>query len=159
RFSEDMFEVIACYFPVDFKPSASGSVTRDQLVELHSRCLSSTPIFGEFMVPLLLEKLASDLRSARLESFNLLRRAAPVYPAAVLLGYGQQLLAAFRRAMFRSAVSDEERRVALTAFAEVVARIARRIATPATMQNLAARSSSAYCLRSAGPIYANSTRT
>ncbi|PAA53050.1 hypothetical protein BOX15_Mlig004541g1 [Macrostomum lignano] len=125
RFSEDMFEVIACYFPVDFKPSASGSVTRDQLVELHSRCLSSTPIFGEFMVPLLLEKLASDLRSARLESFNLLRRAAPVYPAAVLLGYGQQLLAAFRRAMFRSAVSDEERRVALTAFAEVVARIAR----------------------------------
>nr|XP_033340790.1 MMS19 nucleotide excision repair protein homolog [Megalopta genalis] len=72
--TEEMFEVTACYFPVDFNPSGSEGVgiTRDDLAEKLAPCLYAVPEFAEFCIPLILDKLFSNLKVAKLDSLDLL---------------------------------------------------------------------------------------
>lgn len=71
---EEMFDVLACYFPIDFNPSASdlNLVSREDLAENLSNCLCATNDFANLCVELLLEKLNSDLPSAKIDSLLLL---------------------------------------------------------------------------------------
>ena len=70
---EDVFESLAVYFPVDFTPPSglSGSVTKQQLVEGLREGLSH-PDLTEWTIGLLLEKLESDLESAKIDSLETL---------------------------------------------------------------------------------------
>ncbi|GFS23737.1 MMS19 nucleotide excision repair protein homolog [Elysia marginata] len=70
-FAEEMFEILGCYFPVDFVPPPNNphGITKEELVTALRKCFSATPQFAEFSLPLLLEKMTSDLQSARLDSF------------------------------------------------------------------------------------------
>lgn len=72
--SEEMFEVIACYYPVDFNspPDDPNAITRNDLADRLCVCLCATPAFAEFCLSLLLEKLDSKLRMAKLDSLKLL---------------------------------------------------------------------------------------
>lgn len=72
--AEEMFEVLACYFPVDFNTPQDdpNAITRENLAENLSICLSASPAFAEFCVPLLLEKLDSNLNVAKMDSLQLL---------------------------------------------------------------------------------------
>ncbi|XP_026674112.1 MMS19 nucleotide excision repair protein homolog isoform X2 [Ceratina calcarata] len=70
--AEDMFEVISCYFPVDYNPSGTEGITRDDLAEKLASCLCAVPEFAEYCMPIILDKLNSSVKVAKLDSLNLL---------------------------------------------------------------------------------------
>lgn len=72
--TDDMFEVISCYFPIDFYPSPTDSapITRDLLAEKLSDCLCANEGFADDCINLLIEKLDSQLSIAKLDSLYLL---------------------------------------------------------------------------------------
>lgn len=71
---EEMFDVISCYFPIDFYPSKDdpAAVTREDLANALCPCLCAIPEFGESCMVLLMEKLDSNLRLAKIDSLKLL---------------------------------------------------------------------------------------
>lgn len=76
--TEEAFEVIACYFPIDFNPSPNDAkaITRDQLADKLAVCLCSHESFAEECINLLIEKLESQLNVAKLDSLHLLSMAS-----------------------------------------------------------------------------------
>jgi len=74
---EDVFEALAVYFPVDFTPprGVKGVVTKEELV-LGLREGLSHPSVAEWTIGLLLEKLDSDLESAKLDSLLTMQKVA-----------------------------------------------------------------------------------
>lgn len=99
--TEDCFELVSCYFPVDFRNQKNENqvgyftlgylyrgeltdsnlfvlyfqnITREELAVGLETCLCAVPEFGEFCIPLALEKLDSDLKNAVIDSLNLLVR-------------------------------------------------------------------------------------
>lgn len=90
--TEETFEILACYFPVDFKaPTQDPNVrkicaiyhlstvnvllqpiTRETLADSLAPCLTAIPQFAEFCFSLALEKLDSSLEIAKLDSLKLL---------------------------------------------------------------------------------------
>lgn len=81
---ESVFEVCACYFPVDFNPPGNdaGRISREDLAEALLMCMTASAGFGKYCIPLAVEKLDSDLAVAKLDSLKLLIRGADVFPAA-----------------------------------------------------------------------------
>lgn len=77
--TEDMFEVIACYFPIDFNPSPNdaATITRSLLADKLSNCLCANEAFAEECITLMVEKLDSQLNVAKLDSLFLLVRSIP----------------------------------------------------------------------------------
>uniref|UniRef100_A0A1A9WFT3 MMS19 nucleotide excision repair protein n=1 Tax=Glossina brevipalpis TaxID=37001 RepID=A0A1A9WFT3_9MUSC len=76
--SEEMFEIFACYFPIDFTPSADdpNTITRDDLAAKLAKCLVASSDFVEWTIPLALEKLDSELILAKCDSLELLYQSA-----------------------------------------------------------------------------------
>ncbi|XP_063697055.1 MMS19 nucleotide excision repair protein [Culicoides brevitarsis] len=70
--TDDAFEVFAVYFPVDFTQSDSSAITRDSLAEHLENCLSASLDFINGCVELILEKISSDLKTAKTDSLKLL---------------------------------------------------------------------------------------
>jgi len=66
---EDVFESLAVYFPIDFTPpkGINASVTKSDLI-LALRSGLSAPSLADFSIPLFMEKLDSDLESAKEDS-------------------------------------------------------------------------------------------
>nr|CAD7574380.1 unnamed protein product [Timema californicum] len=81
--TEEMFE---------FKTDPS-SVTREDLASELENCLTAIPDFSELCLPLLMEKLDSSLRIAKLDSLRLLRAACNNFTASAL---GQHYMELFR---------------------------------------------------------------
>lgn len=79
--TEDAFEVVACYFPIDFNPvqNESEDITRDQLAEKLSDCLCAHESFADDCLNLLFEKLESDLSVAKLDSLHLLMKCSRTF--------------------------------------------------------------------------------
>lgn len=79
---EPLFEVCACYFPVDFNPPSRevGQITREELSGGLLNCLTAAPGLGKFCVPLVVEKLSSDLVQAKSDALEVLIRGAEVFP-------------------------------------------------------------------------------
>nr|CAD7598998.1 unnamed protein product [Timema genevievae] len=93
--TEEMFEVISCYYPVDFRSFKTdpSAVTREDLAAELENCLTAIPDFSELCLPLLMEKLDSSLRIAKLDSLRLLRAACNNFTASAL---GQHYMELFR---------------------------------------------------------------
>lgn len=72
--TEEMFDVISCYYPIDFHPSPNdpAPVTRQDLASALIPCLCAVPEFAEHCLVLLVEKLDSSLKVAKLDSLMLL---------------------------------------------------------------------------------------
>lgn len=79
--SEEMFEVFACYFPIDFFPNPNDPVviTRDMLALKLENCLSGSKEFTTYCIILLLEKLDSELSVAKLDSLRLLIKCTKTF--------------------------------------------------------------------------------
>lgn len=75
---QEAFEVVACYFPIDFNPirNESEDITRDQLAEKLSNCLCAHESFAMDCMELMLEKLDSELSVAKIDSLRLLAKAS-----------------------------------------------------------------------------------
>ncbi|RDD38774.1 MMS19 nucleotide excision repair protein-like protein [Trichoplax sp. H2] len=73
-FLDDFFEIISCYFPIDFTPPpnlpSNESVTKEDLIIVLRESLTSTRKFAGFLLPMLLDKLSSDVQSAKLDSLQ-----------------------------------------------------------------------------------------
>ncbi|XP_059622620.1 MMS19 nucleotide excision repair protein [Phlebotomus argentipes] len=83
HWTEEMFEVFACYFPVDFYPPANvaNPITRDQLAEKLLICLTTCKDFVEFCIPLAVEKLESQIKVSKMDSLQLLAKCATLHGA------------------------------------------------------------------------------
>ncbi|XP_023290256.1 MMS19 nucleotide excision repair protein homolog isoform X2 [Orussus abietinus] len=83
QLTEELFEVIACYFPVDFNSSGNEGrdITRDRLAEALAPCLYAIPEFAEFCLPLVIDKLNSALKTAKLDSLTLLSNGVSTFGA------------------------------------------------------------------------------
>ncbi|CAH1966890.1 unnamed protein product [Acanthoscelides obtectus] len=120
--SEEMFEVLACYFPVDFKaPPSESAITRDMLSEALSPCLCSRSEFGEFAIPLALEKLDSSLNIAKLDSLKLLKDGCDHFPAPVYIENFQKIWNQLHKELFTTS-SNEIRSLCLETLTAVVKR-------------------------------------
>ncbi|XP_025095923.1 MMS19 nucleotide excision repair protein homolog isoform X2 [Pomacea canaliculata] len=105
---EDMFEVNACYFPVDFVPPPNDphGITRDDLRLALQHVMSATPLFAQYCYPLLLEKMSSDVQSAKVDALKTLIACLPVYQMNHLQEYLGSLFSQIIREV-RSHVSEE----------------------------------------------------
>ncbi|NXK95056.1 MMS19 protein, partial [Formicarius rufipectus] len=104
-FVEELFEVTSCYFPVDFTPPPNDphGIQREDLILSLRAILASTPLFAEFLLPLLIEKLDSDLQSAKLDSLQTLTACCAVYGQKELQEFLPSLWSSLRREVFQTA--------------------------------------------------------
>uniref|UniRef100_A0A674AQV2 MMS19 nucleotide excision repair protein n=1 Tax=Salmo trutta TaxID=8032 RepID=A0A674AQV2_SALTR len=74
KFTEELFEVTSCYFPIDFSPPPNDphGITQEELILALRAVLTGTPRFAEFLLPLIIEKLDSDVQSAKVDSLQTL---------------------------------------------------------------------------------------
>ena len=98
-FVEDLFEVTSCYFPIDFTPLANDpfGVTKEALVLKLRKCLASTPKFAPFCMPLLMEKLSSDIVDAKNDALMTLAECLLCYNPEDVTEYAEDVWNAIRR--------------------------------------------------------------
>ncbi|XP_017849827.1 MMS19 nucleotide excision repair protein homolog [Drosophila busckii] len=120
--AEELFEIFACYFPVDFNPSKQDpeAVTRDVLSEKLSNCLVANEQFAAWTVALALEKLDSELLVAKLDSIELLRKAALRFAPTALEPHFTEIWQALKMETFPGSDNAEVQRAALKALAELL---------------------------------------
>ncbi|XP_068114969.1 MMS19 nucleotide excision repair protein homolog isoform X2 [Hyperolius riggenbachi] len=104
-FVEELFEVVSCYFPIDFTPPPSDphGITREDLVLGLRAVLAATPRFAEHLLPLLIEKMDSDIQSAKLDSMQTLKAACSAYGQKELKEFLPGLWSSIRREVFQTA--------------------------------------------------------
>lgn len=103
-FVEEFFEVTSCYFPIDFSPPTSDphGITQEELVLSLRAVLTATTQFAEFFLPLLIEKLDSDMQSAKLDSLQTLTACCSCYGQKELMEYLPSLWSNIRREVFQT---------------------------------------------------------
>ncbi|PAV65551.1 hypothetical protein WR25_00830 [Diploscapter pachys] len=86
-FASDLFEAVACYFPISFRPAPTSAITRDELAASCISCLTASPVFAQNCFFLIEEKLQDDeeLAKEQREDVNqLLLAACSKFPPLVL---------------------------------------------------------------------------
>ncbi|XP_045188984.2 MMS19 nucleotide excision repair protein homolog [Mercenaria mercenaria] len=103
-FVEEMFEVVSCYFPIDFTPPANdpSGITKEDLILGLRRCLAASPKFAEYCLPLLMEKLTSDLKSAKIDALQTLAMCAETYGADKLYEFQSSFFNCIKKEVFLS---------------------------------------------------------
>ncbi|NWH60553.1 MMS19 protein, partial [Geococcyx californianus] len=109
-FVEELFEVTSCYFPIDFNPPPNDphGIQREDLILSLRAVLASTPQFAEFLLPLLIEKMDSDLQSAKLDSLQTLTACCAIYGQKELQEFLPSLWSSLRREVFQTASEKVE---------------------------------------------------
>jgi hypothetical protein len=60
RFAEELFDVTACYYPINFKPRANDSITSELLMDALDAAMTCVPKFSEYYYPFMVEKLEEE---------------------------------------------------------------------------------------------------
>ncbi|KAM9010417.1 MMS19 nucleotide excision repair protein homolog isoform 1-T1 [Ara ararauna] len=109
-FVEELFEVTSCYFPIDFTPPPNDphGIQREDLILSLRAVLASTPQFAEFLLPLLIEKMDSDLQSAKLDALQTLTACCAIYGQKELQEFLPSLWSSLRREVFQTASEKVE---------------------------------------------------
>ncbi|KRT79787.1 hypothetical protein AMK59_6731, partial [Oryctes borbonicus] len=104
QLTEEMFDVISCYFPVDFRPSAQegGVITRQDLADALCPCLCAIPSFSEPCISLALEKFESELHVAKLDSLDLLINGCKNFPYEVYKQNSSTIWSLIQKEVFSS---------------------------------------------------------
>uniref|UniRef100_A0A8C6P3L3 MMS19 nucleotide excision repair protein n=1 Tax=Nothobranchius furzeri TaxID=105023 RepID=A0A8C6P3L3_NOTFU len=99
KFTEELFEVTSCYFPIDFTPPPNDphGITKEELILALRTVLTGTPSFAEFLLPLIIEKMDSDIQSAKLDSLQTLAACGSKYDHRDLAEFLQGLWTSLRR--------------------------------------------------------------
>ncbi|GMR59074.1 hypothetical protein PMAYCL1PPCAC_29269, partial [Pristionchus mayeri] len=101
-FVEEMFETVACYYPIQFKPKGDEWMTKESLSIQCESCLLAHPGFAPFSFLMIEEKLSEegmDL-SVRAEMCAFLSRALCTFPSSCLPAHSEALLAGLRAVTF-----------------------------------------------------------
>uniref|UniRef100_A0A3P8XJ71 MMS19 nucleotide excision repair protein n=1 Tax=Esox lucius TaxID=8010 RepID=A0A3P8XJ71_ESOLU len=128
KFTEELFEVTSCYFPIDFSPPPNDphGITQEELILALRAVLTGTPCFAEFLLPLIIEKLDSDIQSAKLDSLQTLSACASVYEHKELAEFLPGLWASLRREVFQTA-SEKVESAGLAALTALTACLSRSV--------------------------------
>ncbi|KAL2101774.1 hypothetical protein ACEWY4_003535 [Coilia grayii] len=128
KFTEELFEVTSCYFPIDFTPPPNDphGIKQEDLVLSLRAVLTGTPLFAEFLIPLIIEKLDSDVKSAKVEALQTLADCGPVYGHKELSPFLSGLWASLRREVFQTA-SERVESAALSALSALTAALSRSV--------------------------------
>ncbi|NXP04684.1 MMS19 protein, partial [Thinocorus orbignyianus] len=128
RVVEELFEVTSCYFPIDFTPPPNDphGIQREDLILSLRAVLASTPQFAEFLLPLLIEKMDSELQSAKLDSLQTLTACCAVYGQKELQEFLPSLWSSLRREVFQTA-SEKVEAECLTALHALSACLSRSV--------------------------------
>ncbi|KAG2462018.1 MMS19 protein, partial [Polypterus senegalus] len=129
-FTEELFEVTSCYFPIDFNPPPNDphGITQKDLVLSLRAVLSGTPQFAEFLLPLLIEKLDSDIQSAKLDALQTLTACVASYGHKELKEFLPSLWSSIRREVFQTA-SEKVESAGLSALHGLTACLSRSVLT------------------------------
>ncbi|XP_030308861.1 MMS19 nucleotide excision repair protein homolog [Calypte anna] len=127
-FVEELFEVTSCYFPIDFTPPPNDphGIQREDLIMSLRAVLASTAQFAEFLLPLLIEKMDSDLQSAKLDSLQTLTACCAIYGQKELQEFLTSLWSSLRREVFQTA-SEKVEAECLTALHALSACLSRSV--------------------------------
>ncbi|XP_036871682.2 MMS19 nucleotide excision repair protein homolog isoform X2 [Manis javanica] len=127
-FVEELFEVTSCYFPIDFTPPPNDphGIQREDLILSLRAVLASTPRFAEFLLPLLIEKVDSEILSAKLDSLQTLNACCAVYGQKELKDFLPSLWASVRREVFQTA-SERVETEGLAALRSLTACLSRSV--------------------------------
>ncbi|CAG9769601.1 unnamed protein product [Ceutorhynchus assimilis] len=106
--TEEMFEVLSCYFPVDFKPSISdkNNITREDLAEGLCKCLTSIAEFGQYAIPVTLEKLDSSLKIAKEDSLDVLKIGCKTYQTETYNQFSIEIWSQIQKEIFNTSDDD-----------------------------------------------------
>ncbi|XP_078482680.1 MMS19 nucleotide excision repair protein homolog isoform X2 [Ciona intestinalis] len=108
---EELFDVSSCYFPIDFNPAAAGkksTITNLDLVSSLRSVLASTKQFAQYCIPLMLEKLESDVESAKIDSLETLTACLGCYGKQELERYLSSLWSDVKREVNQSSSEEIE---------------------------------------------------
>ncbi|XP_070846034.1 MMS19 nucleotide excision repair protein homolog isoform X1 [Chaetodon trifascialis] len=126
KFTEELFEVTSCYFPIDFTPPPNDphGITREELIQTLRDVLTGTSQFAEFLLPLIIEKLDSDVPSAKLDSLQTLTACVSQYERKDLAEFLEGLWTSLRREVFQTSSEKIESAglAALTALTSCLSR-------------------------------------
>ncbi|XP_044152492.1 MMS19 nucleotide excision repair protein homolog [Bufo gargarizans] len=130
-FVEELFEVTSCYFPIDFTPPSNDphGITREDLILGLRAVLASTPRFAEFLLPLLIEKMDSDVQSSKVDAMQTLTAACALYEQKELKEFLSGLWSSIRREVFQTA-SDKVEAEGLAALHALSACLSRSVLGP-----------------------------
>uniref|UniRef100_T1JH66 MMS19 nucleotide excision repair protein n=1 Tax=Strigamia maritima TaxID=126957 RepID=T1JH66_STRMM len=108
--AEEFFEVISCYFPIDFSPPSNNphGVTKEDLILTLRNCLAATPVFGPFCLPLLIEKLDSSIIDAKIDALQTLNTCCETYDIIEIRKYFTSIWSSIRREIFLGANENVE---------------------------------------------------
>ncbi|CAF4850723.1 unnamed protein product [Pieris macdunnoughi] len=133
---DEMFEVISCYYPIDFHPSPDdpAAVSRDDLALALCPCLCGVQEFGEQCLVLLIEKLDSSLRVAKLDSLRLLAESCKKFKPETYIPFLKALWSSLYREI--SHKTDEELKLAAhEALSALIANMAASYNTDQSFEN------------------------
>ncbi|XP_021765348.1 MMS19 nucleotide excision repair protein homolog isoform X2 [Chenopodium quinoa] len=94
NFAEDFFDIIGRYFPIHYTHSEDVDISREDLSRALMMAFSASPFFEPFAVPLLLEKLSSNLPLAKIDSLK--------YLSDCTIKYGPDRIAKHAEAIWNS---------------------------------------------------------
>lgn len=102
--TEEMFEVLAMYFPVDFvaPPGDKNKIARIDLATGLCQCLTSIADFGPHSIPLALEKLDSALKIAKEDSLDILRCGCENYDPSIYLDHSVEIWSQIQKEIFNT---------------------------------------------------------
>ncbi|MED6256867.1 mms19 nucleotide excision repair [Ataeniobius toweri] len=128
KFTEELFEVTSCYFPIDFSPPPNDphGITKEELVQSLRAVLTGTPKFAEFLLPLIIEKLDSEVQSAKLDSLQTLAACLGQYEHKDLAEFLEGLWSSLRREVFQTS-SEKIEAAALTALTALTSCLSRSV--------------------------------
>uniref|UniRef100_A0A3P9QBF3 MMS19 nucleotide excision repair protein n=1 Tax=Poecilia reticulata TaxID=8081 RepID=A0A3P9QBF3_POERE len=128
KFTEELFEVTSCYFPIDFSPPPNDphGITKEELIQALRAVLTGTPKFAEFLLPLIIEKLDSDVQSAKLDSLQTLAASVGQYEHRDLAEFLEGLWSSLRREVFQTS-SEKIEAAALTAVTALTSCLSRSV--------------------------------
>ncbi|XP_072559603.1 MMS19 nucleotide excision repair protein homolog [Paramormyrops kingsleyae] len=128
KFTEELFEVTSGYFPLDFTPPPNNphGITQEDLIVALRGVLSGTARFAQFLLPLIIEKLDSDVQNAKLDCLQTLEACASVYSYSELKGFLSGLWASLRREVFQTA-SEKIEAAGLSALSALSACLSRSV--------------------------------
>lgn len=109
---EEFFDVISCYFPIDFEPPTSLTdrkvISNEQLVQGLRKVISSTHLFAPHCIPLMIEKMESNVLKAKLDSMSTLKECLKIYSVVDLRMFLRSLWICIRREIMYAEAEDVE---------------------------------------------------